>query len=209
VTVAAVEPRRIDHGVVDRGDNQVLPAVASMLTADQPVRAVAGAPPDTEPSNAGLHSPRKDVPSPERTTGGIVEIATIGSGWLVGPPTLLGESIEHRWAANHTVNTRKTAGGMLYLTNRRIVFTPHRISWAFGCVPWAIHLHDIASVDRLDPTMTSSRDGSLRARLCITLTDRRTEVLVVRHFETVIGTLAAAVSKTRDNNDDNPDVRPL
>jgi hypothetical protein len=122
----------------------------------------------------------------------------IGSGWLVGPPALRDETILQRWRANHSVSPTRTAGGMLHLTNRRIVFAPHRISWWFSCDPWDVFLPDVAEVGCQDRAMTSHRDGSLRRRLTIRLNDDRNEFFVVARPTAVVAVLHHSLANLTD-----------
>lgn len=60
------------------------------------------------------------------------------------PPLEIGELPIHSGPANHWRGL-ESVGGWLYLTNQRLLFTPHAVG--FQTAPWSVPLFDVASVE--------------------------------------------------------------
>jgi hypothetical protein len=83
---------------------------------------------------------------PEYAAGGPVDNA-IGSLRYVHVPFVPGEYVGFCWPVGHVTGSF-IDHGQLYMTNRRLVFTPHRIvACRPGAGPWAMDLVDVVAAD--------------------------------------------------------------
>jgi hypothetical protein len=86
--------------------------------------------------------------------------------WLVGDPTLLpGESVA--WCKGLArVGKRSTHGGVLYISDKRVLFLPNRFERFFGSATWDCYLSEIARVERV-PSGINPLTGSLGGKFTI------------------------------------------
>lgn len=89
-----------------------------------------------------------------------------------------GETLLERWGANRTQSDQRAVGGHLYLTDRRLVFEPHRFDASLSGRGASVPLHDITDVIRVPRDLTHFFGGGLRARLGV-VTARGTHLFVV------------------------------
>ncbi len=93
-------------------------------------------------------------------------------------PLQPGETLGHRWAANHTQSSQRATGGHLYLTDQRLLFEPHGFDASLGGDAVSLPLRDLTDVSRTGRDLRHFFGGGLRPRLAVT-TQRRTHLFVV------------------------------
>jgi hypothetical protein len=103
---------------------------------------------------------------------------------------LPGETLLESIRANRTQGGR-AVGGHLYLTDRRLVFLPHRIDAATGGDQWEVSLSAVSLAD-VAPRGSNFFDGSMRRRLRLTTADS-TENFVVSN----VGEVASRIEQAR------------
>lgn len=84
----------------------------------------------------------------------------------------------HRWVANHTQSRHRATGGHLYLTDRRLLFEPHRFDASLGGDVVSLPLRDLTDVGRTGRDLRHFFGGGLRRRLAVA-TRHRTHLFVV------------------------------
>lgn len=96
------------------------------------------------------------------------------------PKTQLGagETLLERWGANRTQSNQRAVGGHLYLTDRRLLFEPHRFDASLSGRGASVPLRDISDVIRVPRDLKHFFGGGLRARLGV-VTARGTDLFVV------------------------------
>jgi GRAM domain len=111
-------------------------------------------------------------------------MATFGSWWLAKHEGLEGERLEFSLAANRTQSNNRAVGGMLFVTNKRILFSPHLLDAALGGKTLQLPFGNISSIDK-QAAGGDTFGGGLRARLAIKHADV-TELFVVNKLDDVI-----------------------
>jgi hypothetical protein len=111
------------------------------------------------------------------TSGGTM--ADVGSWFLGREPLLEGERL--LWSCNaNRVLARRAAGGRLFLTDKRVLFLPHRIDRLFGGRPWIRERAEITVGE------SSRRGGPFtgggRKKLVLRVADGTDEVFVVNRL---------------------------
>lgn len=111
----------------------------------------------------------------------------IGGWWIENHDRLEGELIEFFILANRTQSPNRAVGGKLFVTNKRMLFSPNLIDMFTKGQKWAIKNTDIISIDTQLPG-GSVFGGGLRARLAI---EHRhgIDLFVVNNLTNVIGTI--------------------
>ena len=116
----------------------------------------------------------------------------IGGGWLTSFRARPGEVIRWSAMANHsqgdpTKGFPRAVGGKLFLTNQRVLFTPHRFDYIFAGEKWEGEVAEIQQVGkephdrRLSGTTLFS--GALRDRLRLTFKDGSVVLFVVNDLD--------------------------
>ena len=108
-----------------------------------------------------------------------------GSWWLAKIDGLEGETEVFSIFGNRTQSANRAVGGKLFVTDRRLLFTPHLFDYALGGQRREIFFTDIANVS----AQTAGGDafgGGLRNRLRIDLRDGTAELFVVNKLDQVI-----------------------
>jgi GRAM domain len=116
-------------------------------------------------------------------------MTTFGSWWLAKHEAFEGETLAFSITANRTQSQNRAVGGMLFVTNKRILFSPHLIDAATGGTKLQLPLENISSIDK-QAAGGDTFGGGLRARLAIKHGDV-TELFVVNKLEEVIAKLKA------------------
>jgi hypothetical protein len=108
----------------------------------------------------------------------------IGAWWLKSQEAEPGEEVRWTKLANRTQGSR-SVGGKLFLTDRRIVFTPHLIDAALAGKGWAAPLDSIADVGVQEPGTGRGKalGGGARKRLRIALRDGSDELFVANKLD--------------------------
>jgi len=102
--------------------------------------------------------------------------------WLKQPKLEEGEAIRWQAWANRSLNRWIAAGGMLVVTNRRVLFRPNRVEMAIGKKQWECPIASLAEVEVVDRDFTVPA-GGMRRRLGIR-TSGGVELFVVNDVET-------------------------
>lgn len=117
------------------------------------------------------------------------------SPWVEEPQLERGEILEWQRWANREQNRFRQAGGKLFLTNRRFVFSPHRYDKAFGGERWTCDLSNIAAVG-VEPRRLvvpyPTFFARYRRRLRIELRDGSIELFVVNRVKDTVEVLEVA-----------------
>jgi hypothetical protein len=111
-------------------------------------------------------------------------VAKIGSWWLKSEEAEPGEEVRWSKTANRMQGSRGV-GGKLFLTDRRIVFTPHLIDAAIKGKGWAAALDSIAEigVQERGTGRGQALGAGIRNRLRIALRDGSDELFVVNKLD--------------------------
>ncbi len=91
---------------------------------------------------------------------------------------------------------RGAISGYLVLTDRRVVFEPHRVEVLKGLKRWSAPLARIAAVGT-QPRGYNPFTGSLRPRLRLAMEDGSAEIFLVNDLASAIGDIASAVERRR------------
>ncbi|MFF0544723.1 hypothetical protein ACWEVD_12350 [Nocardia thailandica] len=110
--------------------------------------------------------------------------------WISDPAFDAAEKVVWRQLANRTQGKR-AVGGRLYLTSRRLLFTPNRLDAATGGRRWEVPLEQVRGLGRENPD-GGLFSGGLRTRLRVD-TDTGAELFVVGEVDEVIAVLQAAL----------------
>lgn len=77
-------------------------------------------------------------------------MATIGDWWVAGHDARPGETVEWEGKAIRALPSGSRVGGKLYVTDRRVLFSPHLLELLFGADAVAFDLETVGDVDRDD-----------------------------------------------------------
>src|SRR5438128_954470 len=103
-----------------------------------------------------------------------------------------GERVIARWPANR-VRRRRAVGGLLFVTNARLIFLPHQVERLLGMKPWIVSLHDVTGLSELPKRGVMG--SAARKRLAIEVRNEPREVFVVNRLEDRLRLLRDAVRK--------------
>lgn len=104
-----------------------------------------------------------------------------------------GETVLWSRFANRTQSEYRAVGGKLFLTNQRLLFSPHFIDHLTGGEKWSVDLVSIQTIDK-QPEGGDLFGGGLRDRLRISLHNGGVELFVVNDLDSVIEYLQASLS---------------
>ena len=120
----------------------------------------------------------------------------IGGGWITSQEARPDEEVTWSRSANRMQGSRGV-GGKLFLTNQRILFSPHRIDALTGGKQWSVESANVSEVG-VEPKgsgKASKLGGGLRDRLRIRTSDGGEELFVINKLEAeVLPKLREAVS---------------
>jgi hypothetical protein len=111
--------------------------------------------------------------------------------WVREPRIEDGETVTHRWAANHS-RGRWAIGGRLFLTDRRLIFVPTILDRLMGQRDWACTLAEIRECGPPERTLKNPMSVGIRRRLALRLRDGRDAYFVVDRLEEKVVTLGFA-----------------
>lgn len=124
-------------------------------------------------------------------------MGAIGDWWVKSPDFHDDERVVESVRANHSQSIGRAVGGKLFVTDRRLVFVPHRVDAVLGGTPVRVDLDAIATVT------TESRGGrgivdtlfggGLRERLRVETVDDAVELFVVSDLPAVVETIEDAI----------------
>lgn len=116
-----------------------------------------------------------------------------GSWWLAKIEVLEGEEEVFSILANRTQSQNRAVGGKLFVTNRRLLFTPHLIDSILGGADCRVPLNEIADIS-VQNAGGDTFGGGLRNRLRINLKNGSSELFVINRLDEVIDKLKAHVN---------------
>ena len=119
-------------------------------------------------------------------------MAKIGSWWLAKHEGFEGEVVLWSCLANFFQSHDRAVGGVLYLTNQRLLFSPHLIDYFNGGFKWSIQRSEIYSVEKQPKGGDTLYDG-FRDRLRIELENGECAQFIVNKLDKVIETLNQAL----------------
>jgi hypothetical protein len=133
-------------------------------------------------------------------------LPSIGSWWLAHSEAQAGEQVVWSCFASRTEGfgeaTEREIGGKLFLTDQRLLFSPHLLDYAQGGERWATPLDAICKVDvqplgegRILITGRTSFGGAVRDRLRINLQNGNKEVFFVTCLKDKIQRISDAVAQ--------------
>jgi hypothetical protein len=104
-----------------------------------------------------------------------------------------GEQLIFKFVANHSRGNR-AVGGRVFVTNRRLVFSPNIVDRMTLQKEWHWPSDAIEEVGVADPTTELLFSGGMRRRLRVRLNNGAEELFVVNHVEEVVPRLTEVVS---------------
>lgn len=108
---------------------------------------------------------------------------TIGSWWLSDHDALENETVSWEKGCNRTQSSGRAVGGKMFVTNKRVLFSPHHFDAALGGEKLSIPLEAIEEVSLESPGTSGIKDrlwgGGARTRLRLDLTDGSAELFVM------------------------------
>lgn len=115
-------------------------------------------------------------------------------GWrLAKIEGLAGETEVFSTFANRTQSTNRAVGGKLFVTDRRLLFTPHLFDSMLGGETREIFPAEIAGVSAQNAGGDTS-GGGLRKRLRIDLKNGVTELFVINKLDKIIDKLQSHIA---------------
>ncbi|MDS0476187.1 GRAM domain-containing protein [Natrinema sp. 1APR25-10V2] len=120
----------------------------------------------------------------------------IGSWWVTSQEFRSGEELIGAFYANYMRSGARPLGGKLYLTDQRLLFSPHLLDSALGGEPMWIDLEDIERVTDAEPRAepAESEHDDSPAKLHVELTDSTRESFVVSDLDDAIEEIAMLVA---------------
>jgi hypothetical protein len=135
-------------------------------------------------------SPAPPSPAPTRHT---IWLAFWDVGLLFASPHLrTGEVIVSRKFANHFQATGRAVGGRLIVTDKRVIFQPHRLDSASGGQWWEVRLADVSSIGETPPGLGPN---NLRTSLWLDVKSSDNEYFLVNGLHDVIRRLTEATGR--------------
>jgi hypothetical protein len=101
--------------------------------------------------------------------------------WLAQPKLEAAEKIRWKSSAGRALNRWITSGGLLVVTNRRVMFQPNRFDLVIGKKPWQCPLVSVTAVEAVERDLTVLA-GGMRERLRLQTTDGA-ETFVVNNLK--------------------------
>lgn len=123
-------------------------------------------------------------------------VRALGS-WIDEVEFAPGEQLVWKRLANRQQGAYRAVGGRLFLTDRRLIFMPHKVDRATGGNSWS---QDLANITRaaIEPRHYGvplvTRDVGLRRRLRVEQHDGTVDVFVVNRVEDVVGSINEALA---------------
>ena len=122
-------------------------------------------------------------------------MARLGNWWVSKHEALPGESVQHAYNVNYLRQTGRPLGGKLYLTDRRLLFSPHKLDAVLGGERATIELDSIVDVSTLERgTGPEDEPGRSADRLLVECADDSRHSFVVGKPETVADEIVTAIT---------------
>ena len=123
-------------------------------------------------------------------------MARLGNWWVSKHEALPGESVQHAYNVNYLRQTGRPLGGKLYLTDRRLLFSPHKLDAVLGGERTTIELDSVVDVSTLERgTGPEDEPGRSADRLLVECADDSTHSFVVGKPETVADEIVTAITE--------------
>ena len=121
-------------------------------------------------------------------------MAKLGNWWVSKHEALPGESVQHAYNVNYLRRTGRPLGGKLYLTDRRLLFSPTKVESALGGDRTSVDLDSIVGVSTLEAgSGPEDEPGRSTDRLRIECADDSTHTFVVSNLESAADAIVDAV----------------
>lgn len=120
----------------------------------------------------------------------------IGSWWLKSHEAQQEEKVLWSCLSNRKQSTNRAIGGKLFLTNKRLLFSPHLFDYILFGKKWSMELDQIATVDKQEKG-GDIFSGGIKDRLRVTLKNGEIELFVVSNLDKVIEELKAAITRNQ------------
>lgn len=132
-------------------------------------------------------------------------MTTIGGWWLSSYRLASEEALLHKYPTNYFSGEARPYGGRLYVTDRRLVFLPHRIDAMFGGSNVSLHFDDLNDVSSEAEYL---EDGELDTRripirLRVETLDGEVHFFVVEDLDRALEEVHLAIGIS-DNDDPAP-----
>lgn len=95
------------------------------------------------------------------------------------------ENILFSVMANRTQSAQRAVGGKLFVTNKRILFIPHRFDSLFGGKELSLNISEIDTIEK-EEAGADVLGGGLRDRLKIVTSNKKNELFVVNNLDDTI-----------------------
>ncbi|MGM0606335.1 MAG: GRAM domain-containing protein [Halobacteriota archaeon] len=115
----------------------------------------------------------------------------IGAWWVANHTALPDESLTASFYCNYLRPQGRPLGGKLYVTDMRVLFSPHLLDAVLGGDAFDI---DLESVDRVTDAPISDRQEGAEKALAIVLADGTRESFVISDLQTAIEELSLVLS---------------
>ncbi|MBC7797026.1 MAG: hypothetical protein H7Z37_09145 [Pyrinomonadaceae bacterium] len=116
----------------------------------------------------------------------------IGDWWLAKQDALINETVEWSFFANRSQSANRAVGGKLFVTNKRLLFSPHYFDYILNGKIWQTELRNVRQIGVLKKG-GDVFGGGLRDRLRIDLRDGQTELFVVNNLTKIVERLRSTI----------------
>lgn len=133
-------------------------------------------------------------------------MAPIGSWWVVSHESLPDETTLCSYSVNYLPTEGRPLGGKLYLTDCRLLFSPHLLDAIFGGEAVAIELESVTDVTQLEAgeRAESGHDGPMAGestdRLHVVCADGSSHSFVVNRLESALAAIEDALGDRADGS---------
>lgn len=126
-------------------------------------------------------------------------MSRIGGWWVASHDALAGEHVVSSYYVNYLRPDERPLGGKLYLTNKRLLFSPHFLDSIFGGEKTTIDIQTVEDVLRQpfhenNETESTGAKSDKVDKLTLELSDGTTRSFVVSDLEKALREISDAVS---------------
>lgn len=122
-------------------------------------------------------------------------MTTIGGWWLSSLELDPGEALLHKYPTNYFGGDDRPYGGRLYVTDRRLVFLPHRIDAVLGASRVSIPFRELNDISSETDFLTNAEreDRRIPVRLRVETLDGTVHLFIVDDLDNVLVQVQEAV----------------
>lgn len=121
---------------------------------------------------------------------------SLGGWWMSTCSLADDEGLDAKYPANYFRESGRPLGGRLYVTDRRVIFLPHRIDSLFGGAPAIFRADDTASVESETAADRPTSEKSIPDRLQIERRDGSLHLFVVSDLDDAIARVSERLGHT-------------